>query len=211
MNNAQTDKSADRLIALSDGIFAIAMTLLVLDVRVEPGLDSAGFHDAVRGVLPDLGAYGLSFMILAGFWRDHRRLTPLVHRTGRLSVLLELVWLCAIALLPFPTSLLSEYASQPLAVTIYAGAVTITNLLELAWLHAGRSGPRGAGRTDPDAERVVRSVTADLSATALVFGVSIVLAYTASAPTALWSWLALFPIRFVLGRRSRAARPKPSP
>lgn len=48
------------------------MTLLVLDLHVEPGLDKDEFIDAVRRALPDLGAYALSFTILAGFWRDHR-------------------------------------------------------------------------------------------------------------------------------------------
>ncbi len=66
------EKSADRLTTLSDGIFAIAMTLLVLDLHVEPGLDKDEFIDAVRRALPDLGACALSFTILAGFWRDHR-------------------------------------------------------------------------------------------------------------------------------------------
>ncbi|MFE4455614.1 TMEM175 family protein [Streptomyces sp. NPDC056796] len=195
-------KNAERLTALSDGIFAIAMTLLVLDVRVPPGLSGDGFRDAVREVLPDLGAYALSFAILAAFWRDHRRIVRLVPRFEGLSLKLALLWLGMIALIPFPTSLLSEYASEPLAVAVYAGAVCVTNLLELAVLG---SGLRGARSSRPGAEGAARFVAADLGSTALVFGATVPLAYAVSPATAMWSWLVLLPVKAVMGRRSRRA------
>ncbi|MFJ9057838.1 TMEM175 family protein [Streptomyces sp. NBC_00111] len=196
-------KITERLTALSDGIFAIAMTLLVLDVRVPPGLTAEGFQDAVVDVLPDLGAYALSFMILAAFWRDHRRIMELVPRFDAPPLRFALIWLGAIALIPFPTSLLSEYASQPLAVAVYAGAVSITNLLELAVL---RTGLRRSWPKDHAAERTARSIAADLGGTALVFGATVPLAYAVSPAAAMWSWLALVPVKAVLGRRSLRVR-----
>ncbi|MFB8113787.1 TMEM175 family protein [[Kitasatospora] papulosa] len=194
------EKNAERLTALSDGIFAIAMTLLVLDVRVPPDLTAQGFRDAVRGVLPDLGAYALSFMILAAFWRDHRRIVELVPRFEGRTLKLALVWLGAIALVPFPTSLLSEYASEPLAVAVYAGAVCLTNLLELAVL---RTGLHGRLPSDPATERTARFVATDLGNTALVFGATVPLAYAVSPVAAMWSWLVLLPLKVTLGRRYR--------
>ncbi|MFJ8884854.1 TMEM175 family protein [Streptomyces sp. NPDC102402] len=194
------EKITERLTALSDGIFAIAMTLLVLDVRVPPGLSAGGFREAVVDVLPDLGAYALSFMILAAFWRDHRRIMELVPRFDALPLRFALIWLGAIALIPFPTSLLSEYASEPLAVAVYAGAVSVTNLLELAVL---RTGLRRSWPKDHAAERTARSIADDLAGTALVFGATVPLAYAFSPATAMWSWLALVPVKAVLGRRSR--------
>nr|WP_202472489.1 TMEM175 family protein [Streptomyces sp. SID4921] len=189
--------------ALSDGIFAIAMTLLVLDVRVPPGLSAEGFRDAVRDVLPDLGAYALSFMILSAFWRDHRRIVELVPRFEGPSLKLALVWLGTIALIPFPTALLSEYASEPLAVAVYAGAVCVTNVLELAVL---RTGLRAARRADPATERAARFVGVDLVGTALVFGVTVPLAYVLSPVIAMWCWLALLPVKITTGRRSLRAQ-----
>ncbi|MEV5158525.1 TMEM175 family protein [Streptomyces sp. NPDC053728] len=197
---AGDEKTTERLTALSDGIFAIAMTLLVLDVRVPPGLSAEGFQDSVVDVLPDLGAYALSFMILAAFWRDHRRIMELVPRFDALPLRFALIWLGAIALIPFPTSLLSQYASEPLAVTVYAGAVSITNLLELAVL---RTGLRRSWPKDHAAERTARSIAADLGGTAPVFGATVPLAYAFSPAAAIWSWLALIPVKAVLGRRSR--------
>ncbi|MEU0132029.1 TMEM175 family protein [Streptomyces sp. NPDC006289] len=199
------EKSAERLTALSDGIFAIAMTLLALDVRVPPGLSASGFRDAVGDVLPNLGAYALSFWILAAFWQDHRRIVRLVPRLQGVSLRLALVWLGAIALIPFPTALLSEYASEPLAVAVYAGAVCATNLLELAVL---RTGMKGSGPCDAATEDTAGSVAADLLCTALVFGAGPPLAYAVSPAAAMWSWLALVPVKIALGRRGRRrARP----
>ncbi|MFB8030085.1 TMEM175 family protein [Streptomyces sp. NPDC056465] len=197
------DKTTERLSALSDGIFAIAMTLLVLDVRVPPGLTPEGFRDAVVEVLPDLGAYALSFMILTAFWRDHRRIMELVPRFDAPPLRFALIWLGAIALIPFPTSLLSEYASEPLAVAVYAGTVSVTNLLELAVL---RTGLRRSWPKDHAAERTARSIAADLAGTALVFGATVPLAYALSPAAAMWSWLALVPVKVALGRRSRRVR-----
>ncbi|MGW2837490.1 TMEM175 family protein [Streptomyces sp. NPDC001493] len=202
----------DRLTALSDGIFAIAMTLLVLDIRVPRGLDDDGFRDAVRDVLPDFGAYALSFVILAGFWRDHRRIVALVPRFQGPSLRLALIWLGAIAFLPFPTSLLSEYASEPLAVAVYAGTVSVTNLLGLAVLRTGRRGRRAPG-AGPATDGVVPggaaaasawSVSVDLGARALVFAVSVPLAFAWHPFAAIWFWLADIPLRGLV-RRFRSA------
>lgn len=219
---AQTDGASgtDRLTALSDGIFAIAMTLLVLDIRVPRDLDDARFRDAVLDVLPDFGAYALSFVILAGFWRDHRRIVALVPRFEGPPLRLALIWLGAIAFLPFPTSLLSEYASEPLAVAIYAATVAVTNLLGLAVLRTGRrdrrapgAGPVPDGRatgapvpdgraTDSAAAASAWSVSVDLGARALVFAVSIPLAFAWHPFAAIWFWLADIPLRGLV-RRAR--------
>ncbi|WP_434587479.1 TMEM175 family protein [Streptomyces sp. A5-4] len=75
MNDSGADQeNPDRLIALSDGISATAMTLLVLDIRVTTDLDTADFRQMPHDPLPKIGAYALSFTILAALWRDHRRI-----------------------------------------------------------------------------------------------------------------------------------------
>ncbi|MEU9782675.1 TMEM175 family protein [Streptomyces phaeochromogenes] len=68
---------------MSDGIYAIAMTLLVINVAIPAHLDDAAFHKALRDALPNLGAFALSFTLIAGFRRDHRRiLTALPTETA---------------------------------------------------------------------------------------------------------------------------------
>ncbi|MFI1781954.1 TMEM175 family protein [Streptomyces rubiginosohelvolus] len=198
------EKSADRLTTLSDGIFAIAMTLLVLDLHVEPGLDKDAFTDAVRQALPDLGAYALSFAILAGFWRDHRLIVRLVPRFEGVALRFALLWLGAIALVPFPTALLSEYAARPLAVAVYAGMVAVTNLLELAMFLAGRRQTEHA--TEASRSEVGRAVTADLASTAALFAATVPVAYLVSPPAAMWCWLALVPVKLTHRKRATARR-----
>ncbi|MFD0425255.1 TMEM175 family protein [Streptomyces parvus] len=196
------EKSADRLTTLSDGIFAIAMTLLVLDLHVEPGLDKDEFTDAVRQAVPDLGAYALSFTILAGFWRDHRLIVRLVPRFEGVALRFALMWLGAIALVPFPTALLSEYAARPLTVAVYASMVAVTNLLELAMFLTGRRATEHA--TEASRGDVGRAVTADLASTAALFAATVPLAYLVSPVAAMWCWLALVPIKLTLTHRKRA-------
>lgn len=194
------DSGLDRLTTLSDGIFAIAMTLLVLDIQVTPGLDAGGFRHMVRGLVPNVGAYGLSFGLLAGLWRDHRRILQLAASMGRLSMRLALLGLGVIALLPFPTTMLSEYASQPLAVAIYAGTIVVVDLLQLGLLLSVWRGPQ---RARPSARRAGRKIVADLGTAILVFGATVPIAFVSPA-AAIWSWLALLPVKIALGRREAA-------
>ncbi len=88
MRKPTTEGGPERLVALSDGVFAIAVTLLVLDIDVPPGLNDAGFHEALGDVLSNLGAYALSFAVLAGFWRDHR---AIFHRVRLVDA--DVIWL----------------------------------------------------------------------------------------------------------------------
>ncbi|MFC9862831.1 MULTISPECIES: TMEM175 family protein [unclassified Streptomyces] len=193
------EKSLDRLTALSDGIFAISMTLLVLDIHVTAGLDAADFRRMAHDLLPKIGAYALSFGILAGIWRDHRRILQLTRRTDGLCMRFTLAGLGVIALVPFPTTMLSQYASQPLAVALYATTMVIINLLQLAALIASGYRPHLRG---PASGPSGFDLVTDLSTTALVFAATVPIAYV-STTAAIWTWLALIPIRMVLARRGR--------
>jgi uncharacterized membrane protein len=81
---------ADRVLAFSDAIFAIAITLLTLKLEVRPGLRGSAFTRDLRDLLPSLGAYALSFIILGQLWLT----------------------------MPFPVRLLSDYRDRPLAVAV---------------------------------------------------------------------------------------------
>ncbi|MCX4487602.1 MULTISPECIES: TMEM175 family protein [Streptomyces] len=196
-NGSPSPARPDRLITLTDGIFAIAMTLLALEVRVAPDLDSEQFHDALRESVPQLAAYALSFLILYIFWRDQRQILLMSAKTGGLPQHLALAVLGVIALVPFPTSILAEYGDrEPLAVAMYAATICLIDLLQLAMFATlkGRHGVRGVGEW--------RDTAADLGATIIVFGASVPIAFFAPQ-AAMWCWLALFPAKAVLGRRER--------
>ncbi|MET8676649.1 TMEM175 family protein [Streptomyces sp. NPDC004647] len=193
-------KGAERLEALSDGVFAIAMTLLVLDVSVPTGLDEAEFHEALRETLPNLGAYALSFAVIAEFWTDHRRILRAFPTVDGRVTGLTLLGLGLIALLPFPTALLAEYGDESLVVAIYSGSVAMTNAVHLALLLTSHS------LLTPATERITvnarRLDAADLGATVVVFGIAVPLAF-ASPELAKLFWITLIPAKLAVGHQQR--------
>ncbi|MCC5034511.1 DUF1211 domain-containing protein [Streptomyces sp. WAC 00631] len=191
--------------ALSDGVFAIAMTLLVLDISVPAGLDSADFHKELSDVLPNIAAYALSFTVIAQFWRDHRSILGAAPAPDGAVLGLTLLGLALVALLPFPTSLLAEYTDQAVAVAVYSGTVAAINAVHTALVAAVRRsetarGPAGPADGGPRVRR--QRLAVDSGVTAVVFGAAVPLAFVSPA-AAMWSWLTLVPLNFVIGRRRR--------
>jgi uncharacterized membrane protein len=136
-------QSVERLAALSDGVFAIAMTLLVLDLRVPA---AAALHgDLLRHVFVVLGPrfvpYLLSFMTLGIFWIAQQ--TQLNHfaRSDRTLTWIQLGFLLAVTLIPFTTSLLAEYLGFRLpVVTYWINLVLLGATLLASVRYAGRTG-----------------------------------------------------------------------
>ncbi|MFD4524672.1 TMEM175 family protein [Streptomyces sp. NPDC058470] len=163
-------------------------------------LEDAAFHRALSDTLPHLGAFALSFTLIAGFWRDHRRILTALPTETALVTRLILLGLGLVALLPFPTGLLAAYASQPEAVALYAGAMAAIHavhasllLLTERQLHPSPAASDAAAR---------RRFTAQLGSSVLIFRLSIPLAFV-NTEAAMWFWLTLIPARYVIGRRRR--------
>jgi Endosomal/lysosomal potassium channel TMEM175 len=83
---------ADRVLAFSDGVFAIAITLLTLNLQVRPGLHGADLTRALHQVLPALGAYVLSFVILGQLWLAHHRIFGVIARVDYAVLVRNLVF-----------------------------------------------------------------------------------------------------------------------
>src|ERR1700710_2487095 len=112
------ERELDRLGAFSDGVFAIAITLLVLNLQV-PDVPGKDLGKAISDLSAGFLAYGIGFAVVGGFWYDHHRLfSRLRHGSGRL-VLVNLLLLACIGMMPFTTNLLGRY-DEPLAVPLYA-------------------------------------------------------------------------------------------
>ncbi|MEV5532158.1 TMEM175 family protein [Streptomyces prunicolor] len=188
--------STARLIALSDGIYAIAMTLLVINVAVPANLPAAAFHKALNDALPSLGAFALSFTLIAGFWRDHRRILTTLPVETTVVTRLVLLGLGLVALLPFPTGLLAEYASQPDAVALYASAMAAIHAVHATLLLLTQRQVNPSPESPAAAAR--RRFTAQLASSVLVFGLSIPLAFV-DTEVAMWFWIALVPAHYALG------------
>lgn len=129
------DIGKQRIEALSDGLYAIALTLLVLELKLPPLGEAATNADlihALRELMPKVLTWFLSFWVMAVLWLSQVRVYRLVHSLSRRMVRLELTQLACVSLMPFSTALIGEHGSLPLAAVVYAGnmlAVSLTGAL----------------------------------------------------------------------------------
>jgi uncharacterized membrane protein len=130
------DPRLERLLFFSDAVFAIAITLLIIDLHA-PALplnaDDAAWLRALRDMLPAFGGFALSFIVIGSFWAAHHSaLSLLVHFHPRL-VWPNLLLLMAVAFLPFPTALIVTGSLAHIPFVVYALALLGTGLLKV-WL-----------------------------------------------------------------------------
>jgi uncharacterized membrane protein len=130
-----TDPS--RVLAFSDGVFAIIITLLVLEIRVPELAGGQTLADALDEVRPSFVAFLISFVVVAIAWAGHRDLFALVRRTDRPLVWLNFVYLLPLSVLPFGALLISRYEDDPVALRMYGLiliAIAVTRLG--TWVYA---------------------------------------------------------------------------
>lgn len=129
-----------RILALSDGVFAIAITLLILEIAVPATAGDAGLPKALLGLWPRYLAYLLSFVVIARFWVTHRLAFQLIARADAALVWLNLLLLMFVAFLPFPTAVVGRHTGSPAAAVLYATSVLLASLASAAswWYASGR-------------------------------------------------------------------------
>lgn len=192
--------SLERLVFFSDAVFAIAITLLVIDIKVPELADEAvaGELSTRLGELaPNLYSFLLSFMVIAAYWLAHHRMfRRIVWVDGRL-LWINMAFLLCIAFQPFPTALLGRYGNTSIAVVVYAGTQIATGLLLTAvWAYATFRHRLVA----PDLEeRIIRASMLRGIAAPLVFALSLPLAFR-SAALAEYSWLLLLVVNPLISR-----------
>jgi len=126
-------RELDRLIFFSDAVFAIVMTLLVLDIRV-PDVAAHEVPGAVLELWPKILSYVLSFLVIGLYWIGHHQTFRYVRSYDRTLLWLNLVFLLSISFIPFPTDLLGEYGELRFAVIFYAASLGLARLLlALVW------------------------------------------------------------------------------
>jgi uncharacterized membrane protein len=144
-----------RLEAFSDGVFAIAVTLLVLELKVPAtsALPPGGLIEALREEWPSYFAYLLSFATILIMWVNHHVVLDYIRHVDHAFLYLNGLLLLTITLVPFPTSLFARYALQPdahLAAAVYCGLFTLIAVcFNLVWWYAAHSNrlttPDGGG------------------------------------------------------------------
>ena len=190
----------ERLVFFSDAVFAIAITLLALDVRVPEivgAATNASVAEAIGAVAPRIFAYALSFAVVGLFWLAHWRRYLLIERVDEPLVLLNIILLGFVALIPFPTALLGEHGDVPIAVVVYVLILSATGVMgTVTWLYANR---RGLINRDLSRYEVRLGALRGL-AVPVVMLASLALLPIASTSLVETSWLAIFPVQALIRR-----------
>ncbi len=159
--------SLERIVFFSDAVFAIAITLLAIDIRLPEAAGDGGqrLEEAILALAPVVFNYALSFAAIGLYWLAHWRRYDYVERADEGLAVINLAHLGFIALIPFPTALLGQHGDERASVTVYVLVVSAAGIVgTLSWLYAYRRGlddavaavvvgpsrgaarPRGAGR-----------------------------------------------------------------
>lgn len=201
------EKGTARVEAFSDGVFAIAITLLVLDLKVPKGPfdgNHALFHAlADEQFLATCLAYFLSFVSILVMWVNHHRIFTLVRRVDDAFLYWNGVLLLFVTFVPFPTSLLAEHltkqAAKGAAAMYAATALAIALSFTVLWRHAIKD----ARLLAPDTEAEVKELSRQYRLGPVAYLVALGLAFwNAKASVGLCLFLVVaFAFRGLLGRK----------
>ncbi len=190
-----------RILAVSDGVFAFSLTLLVVELVVPAASSNSALAAQLLAQWPELFSYLLSFAVVAVTWNGHHDTFRYVRHVDGWLIVLNFALLLLVAFLPFPTAVLGRNQNEPVAAVIYAVTLTLINLAGAAiWWYA----TRGHRLVDRDLDRhIVKKRFTRLAIGVVVFLVSI--------PVALWQpyvaeimWLPLFGVVLVIRADPRA-------
>jgi TMEM175 potassium channel family protein len=180
-----------RLVAFSDGVFAITITLLVLEIR--PPTDDSDLLHGLVALWPSYLAYAVTFLFIGQVWANHHVMFDHVRAADRIVLLLNTVLLMVVAFLPFATSVLAEALrsghGQRTAVGFYGIAFDLTALMfNAVWQYARRHGLLSETLSDAGATAIGRrfqlalawlATGALLGAVLPVLGVAVIVAFNA--------------------------------
>jgi uncharacterized membrane protein len=176
-----------RIVAFSDGVFSIAITLLILNVAVDAkDVAKDGLWQALWDQRENLLAYAISFAVIGRFWLVHHRFFSEVTAFDNRLIGLNMLYLGWIVLIPFSSQLLGDYGGQTPAVIVYATNLAVVVLLGLLMSSRARRAGLTSGDTEDDREAKLRA-----GFIAGVFVLSIPVAFVAPSYAPLM-WLVLF-------------------
>ncbi|MEO5928489.1 MAG: TMEM175 family protein [Candidatus Kapaibacterium sp.] len=189
-----TDKTEDvapasddtgRIEAFSDGVFAIAITLLVLDLKIPHETADGELIPALLKLWPSYLAFLTSFLTIGVMWINHHRLFSLIVRSDQLLLVFNSLLLLGVTILPFPTALVAEFLGRRDAVTaaiVYNGTfVMIAIFFGLLWRYASHNNRLLDPRSDP---KVITGITRQYAFGPLMY-IGVLLLALVSVPASL--------------------------
>ncbi len=185
----------ERIVFFSDAVMAIAITLLVLDIRLPQGLENIG--PQLLALWPKVLGWAVSFWVIGLYWVAHHRCYGYIQRYDRRLMYLNFLFLMFIAFMPFPTTLLFSNGLQAASVILYAGTAAGMGLsLAGLWVYAVRRRFVSAEASPA----LIKSVRLYLLLPPLVFLASAGVALI-NVDAAVFAWLLLVPV-YIIRRRS---------
>jgi uncharacterized membrane protein len=127
-----------RMEALTDGVFAIVMTLLVLEIALPETMESSemiGLGQRLMDTWPQFFAYIISFIVLGYYWHMHHYNFNLIERIDGTILWLNILFLLIVALIPFSTNILGEYENNQTAFIFYACHLLVLNLISFVFFN----------------------------------------------------------------------------
>jgi uncharacterized membrane protein len=183
-----------RLETFADGVFAIAATLLILNVDAQVGDDAGALGSRLLHIWPSYGAYAVSFVTIGIMWVNHHQLMHQIDRCDRRFLLATVGLLLCIAFVPFPTRLVAEHLRDGelrSAALAYGSTMTATAVMfTVVWFYAARGGR--LLRADADG-RIVSGITRSyLPGPWIYLGSTLIAFASAKASVALFAAIAVF-------------------
>jgi len=123
------ERDLGRIAAFTDGVMAVAITLLVLNMEVPRVRAGEDLGDALIDLLPSLGAYALAFALVGRFWLIHHNLFEKLVGFDAMLMTLNLAFLALIVLVPFSSELYDRYTSRPLAAAVLGGTLGLAAMV----------------------------------------------------------------------------------
>jgi uncharacterized membrane protein len=210
-NGHNIELGLERIVFFSDAVMAIAITLLVIDLKVPEipaALAAAQLPAQLEELVPRLGSFFISFVVIGVYWNAHHRYFSYIRRYDNLLILLNMLFLLFIVLMPFVASLFGLYSSLPLGVIVYSLAVSLIGLsLAAIWLYATHRRRLVDEHLDEDVVRFRRWVALFGP---LTFLISIPFAWLSPSATITVWWVAplvLFGIQRLTRRRPALQAP----
>jgi len=173
------DKETGRIEAFSDGVFAVAITLLVLNIQPPHDMLSKDSEllGYLRDQLPFYLAFVTSFATIGIMWVNHHRLYTHIKRSDNTLLILNLLLLLVIVFIPFPTALMADYIVRPdlhVAAVLYAGTFLLMAIcFNLIWQYASHKNRLLDEKSDP---KEVKAITGQYRFGPLLYVVTFVLA-----------------------------------
>lgn len=201
MASTQYDRGSlefGRVVALTDGVYSVAMTLLVVSIGI-PRVPAEGLVDELLSAHGDVLTFLISVAVLGFYWASNHHFVSHLRAIDSVYAGLNVIYLTLVAFLPLPTALLDRYSGELITVVLYVSTLLLLSVMELV-LFFRANGQRLFLEAPP--ARVVRYSVLTVLAPVIVFALAIPVGLLSSPTYALALWLLLIiPLRLLIERR----------